>query len=368
MPIFNRMKRLYTLITSIILFIMVSVANAQNGNGGGNGGNGAGSSFGQLIKSSPADATLLFENYAEPFFKGLGTGLNSGWNNTAKTKKLLHFDLRITANVAEVPAGAQSFDVTKIGLSNHLQVSDTSKTNIAPTFGGSKNAPTPTMNIIDNNGKTIGTFNMPNGVIKYIPAPDIQLTIGLVHNTDITIRTTPTINIGSNSGSVGEIGFGIKHDIIQDFAGKGVPIPFDLAIAVNYNRINYNLPLNVQPDNGTQPASGSASDFSNQHINGYFSGFNLQAIISKKLLFFTPFFSVAYQSANTSLGILGNYPITTSSGVYTTVTDPVHINETSISGLRADIGFQLTPGFFRIFVSGSVAEYKSVNAGIGFGF
>jgi hypothetical protein len=360
------MKKLYPQITFVILMVTVFQANAQSGNNNssGNGGNG----FSQLIKSSPADATLLFQNYAEPMFKGLGTGLNSGWNNTAKTKKLLHFDLRITANVAQVPTSDQSFDVTKIGLSNHLQVDPASTTSIAPTFGGSKNAPTPLMDIKDNGGNTIGTFNMPNGVIKYIPAPNIQLTIGLVHNTDITIRTTPQINIGSNSGSVQMIGFGIKHDLIQDFAPKGKPIPFDLAIAVNYNRINYNAPLNVQPDNGTAPAPGSQSDFSNQRVNGYFSGFNVQAIISKKLLFFTPFLSVAYQTANTSLGILGNYPVTTSAGEYSTVTDPVHINETSINGLRADIGFQLNLAVFRIFASISEGQYQSVNGGIGFGF
>jgi hypothetical protein len=359
------MKKLYTLSITVVLIFAVLRADAQNGNGNGNGG---GNGFGQLIKSSPADATLLFQNYAEPLFRGLGTGLNSGWNNTAKTKKFLHFDLRITANVAQVPTSDQSFDVTKIGLSNHLQVDPSSTTNMAPTFGGNKNGATPLMDIKDNSGSTVGTFNMPNGVIQYVPAPNIQLTIGIFRNTDLTVRTTPTINIGSNSGSVQMIGFGLKHDIIQDFAGKGKTKPFDLAIAINYNRINYNAPLNVQPDNGTQPASGSSSDFSNQRVNGYFSGTNVQAIISKKLLFFTPFFSVAYQSANTNLGILGNYPITTGSGVYSTVTDPVHINETSISGFRADAGFQLNLLVLRIYASVSEGQYLSANAGIGLGF
>jgi hypothetical protein len=359
------MKKLYAL-SAIIFFILITLnANAQNGSGNGNGG---GNGFGQLIKSSPADATLLFENYAEPLFRGFGTGLNSGWNNTAKTKKFLHFDLRITATVAQVPPSDRSFDVTKIGLSNHLQVDPASTTTIAPTFGGSKNAPTPLMDIKDNSGNTISTFNMPNGVIQYVPAPNIQLTIGIFRNTDLTVRTTPSINIGNNSGSVQMIGFGLKHDIIQDFAGKGKTKPFDLAIAINYNRINYNAPLNVQPDNGTQPAAGSSSDFSNQRVNGYFSGTNVQAIISKKLLFFTPFFSVAYQSANTNLGILGNYPVTTSTGVYSTVTDPVHINETSISGFRADVGFQLNLLILRIYASVSEGQYLSANAGIGLGF
>ncbi|MFI5137770.1 MAG: DUF6588 family protein [Sphingobacteriales bacterium] len=360
------MKKIYPLITTIIFLFMVTAANAQYGNGNGNG-NGSGNSFGQLIKSSPADATLLFQNFAEPMFKGFGTGLNSGWNNTAKTKKLLHIDLRITANVAQVPTGDQNFDVTKIGLSNHLTVDPQSTTNIAPTFGGSKSGQTPLMDIKDNNGNTISTFNMPNGVIQYVPAPNIQLTIGLVHNTDLTIRTIPTIKIGS-TGSVGMIGFGVKHDLIQDFAPKGKPYPFDLAIAVNYNRINYSNSLNVQPDNGTVAAPGNSSDFSNQRISGNFSGFNVQAIFSKKLLFFTPFIAVAYQTANTSLGVLGNYPVTSSATQYTTVTDPVHINETSISGLRADIGFQLNLAILRIYASVSEGQYLSGNAGIGLGF
>ncbi len=141
------MKKFYTLITSIILIIMVSQASAQSGNGNGNSN---GSGFDQLIKSSPGDATKLIQNFAEPLFKGFGIGLNSGWNNTAKTKKFLHFDLRISANIAQVPTSAQSFDVTQIGLSNHLQVDPSSTTNIAPTFGGSKSAATPLMDIKDN--------------------------------------------------------------------------------------------------------------------------------------------------------------------------------------------------------------------------
>ncbi len=145
-------------------------------------------------------------------------------------------------------------------------------------------------------------------------------------------------------------------------------MPFDLAIAVNYNKISYDKTLSVQPDNGTTPASGSQTDFSNQRISGSFSGTFVQAIISKKLLFFTPFLSLCYQSANTSFGVLGNYPVTSSSGTYTTVTDPVHINENSISGFRADIGFQLNLFALRIFASYSPGQYQSANAGIGLGF
>src|SRR6201996_6283519 len=132
------MKKIYILTTVALLITGAFKANAQSSDDSG---------FDQLIKSSPGDATKLLQNFAEPLFKGFGVGLNSGWNNTAKTKKFLHFDLRLTANVAMVPVSDQSFDVTKIGLSNHLTPDASSPTNIAPSFAGDKNAATPKMDI-----------------------------------------------------------------------------------------------------------------------------------------------------------------------------------------------------------------------------
>ena len=356
------MKKLYHLIFAAALIVTALNARAQSNNND-NGDDG----FNQLIRSTPADATKLVQAYAEPLFKGFGIGLNSGWSNTAKTKKLLHFDLRITANVAMVPSSDKSFDVRNIGLSNHVTVDASSSTTLAPTIGGDKDAATPVMRINDDNGNKIGSFTMPKGQVPVIPAPNIQLTVGLVHNTDLTIRTIPTIHISDDIGSVSMVGFGIKHDIIQDFA-KHAPKPFDLALAINYNRISYSKPMDVQPDAGTTAAPGQSTDFSNQHIDATFSGVNFQAILSKKLLFFTPFAAIAYQTAKTDFGVLGNYPIKATNTTYTTVTDPVHINETSVSGLRADVGFQLNLAILRIYASVSTGQYVSGNAGIGLGF
>ena len=54
---------------------------------------------------------------------------------------------------------------------------------------------------------------------------------------------------------------------------------------------------------------------------------------------------------------------------YTTLTDPVHINENSIAGIRGDVGFQLNLAILRIYASvGSGSGYISGNGGIGLGF
>lgn len=355
------MKKLYPLFTAAILILITSAAKAQDG-------------FSALIKSGPADATKLVNAYGEPLFKGIGVGLNSGWYSSAKPNKLLHFDLRITASAAFVPTSDQSFDVTKIGLSNNVRPDNSSQT-IAPTFGGSKSANGPLLDIYDDNGRKVGTYTMPSGKLSVIPTPQIQLTVGLIGNTDLTVRAIPAINLGS-SGNISSIGFGIRHDIMQDFVGKTADklIPFDLAIALGYSHLSMNIPLTVNPDAGAIPKDNQQStDFSNQHVGATFNNFMIQAIISKKILFFTPFLSVGYNNTHTAFGTIGNFPVTTGqtfagTSTYTTYNNPININETSIDGFRADLGFQLTPGFFRIYVSGSVAQYKSVNAGIGFGF
>lgn len=344
------MKKIYSFIIITALTACALKSNAQDG-------------FDELIKSNAADATLLFQNYANPLLKGFGVGMNSGWNNTAATKKLLHFDLRITANAALVPEMDKSFDVTKIGLSSSIRPNSQSPTNIAQTFGGNKDAASPIMDIYDKNNKLLSTFTMPEAVLHIIPAPTIQLTVGLVKNTDVTFRITPDIKIGDDAGKVGMFGIGFKHNIIKDFVKAS---PFDLAVAVNYNRLKYSKTLDVENEDGTSNASN------NQRIDATFSGLNIQAILSKKILFFTPFVAVAYQTSNANLGVLGNYVVKSEKDgnnySYRTLTDPIRIDKTTVSGLRADLGFQLNLAVFRIYASGSIGEYKSVNGGIGFGF
>lgn len=347
------MKRIFTLIL-FAAFISME-ANAQDG-------------IGELFKSGPADATKLIQAYAEPFFKGFGTGINGGWTNTAKTKKLFRLEVRVSASAVFVPSADKTFDITQIGLSNQIRPSTSN--HIAPTFGG--NVTAPSIDVYSTGGSKIATFQLPSGTSSIIPAPQIQATLGLVFNTDVTLRYLPTINIGDKYGKVDMIGFGVKHDIMQDFGVVGKLVPFDLALAFGYTKLSYTFPLTVNPDQGSTPKDASQStDFSNQRVEGHFSGVNVSAIISKKLLFFTPFASVGYSSASTDIGMLGNYPFTNgTNGVtatYTTYNNPISINETSISGLRADIGFQLDFIVLKLYASYSAAQYSSINGGIALG-
>lgn len=331
------------------------------------------SGVGELIKSGPADATKLAQAYLNPFFKGIGVGLNTGWHNTANVKKVGRFELRGGITGVSVPQADKMFDVTKLGLSNNLRPSNANSV-LSPTFSGSKSNG-PTMDIYDSNNNKIQSFNLPGGTnFSIIPVPQLQGSVGLPKGIELDLRATPTFNLGKGIGTAGMIGGGIKVEVLQLITGKTAKklLPIDLAVAAGYTQINYKLALDVKAD-GALPKDGQqSSDFSNQKVDAKLSGLNVEAILSKKLLFFTPFISVGYNGATTKANLLGNYPIVTGATLlgtrtYTTFANPVSINQKDVSGLRTNIGFQLNLVFFRMYASYSMAEYNAINAGIGFG-
>jgi hypothetical protein len=352
------MKKLFTLI--LLVSIVGANVNAQDISG--------------LFKGNSSDVNALINAYTNPLFKGFGNGLNGGWTNTAKTQKFLRFAIRVSVTGSMVPDADKNFDINSLGLAN-IKPTNPSQS-ISPTFGNSSSVAGQNITFTDpTNPLAQYKTQLAPGVSTIIPAPQVQFTIGLIKNTDLTLRVIPTISVpGGKYGSVGMFGFGVKHNIAQDFGTASHLIPFDLAVAVGYTRLSYNDPLTVTPDANNAGVSGS-TDFSNQSLQGNFSGWNTQVIISKKLLFFTPFASVGYLSSTTDVSLQGNYPFVTGADItgrpkYTTKANPIAINgpASQVSGARADVGFQMSLFLFKIYASYSFAEYQSFNGGIGLGF
>ncbi|TKB96810.1 DUF6588 family protein [Pedobacter cryophilus] len=329
----------------------------------------------ELIKSGPEDAAKLAKAYLNPFFKGLGFGMNSGWYNSAKAKNLGKFDLRIQASAAMVPSSDQSFDIRTLGLSNKTRLRNPANFSTPTAFGANNEGPE--LVLYDNNGTEVGSFNMPAGSgIKFVPSPQVQATIGIIKNTDVSIRYSPEIGKSEDYGTVQVLGFGIKHEITKLLMpGKTEKIiPIDIAIAAGYNQIKYNYQV-AQADQVDD--SNSGQDLK-QRVEGKFSGYTFDAIVSKKIALFTPFFSIGYNTAKTDLGLLGNYivrtsaptvisPLPNSPDKFTTFTDPVKFKQDDIAGVRSSIGFSLHLAIFRLYGAYSIGEYQAYTAGIGLG-
>lgn len=310
---------------------------------------------GGLFKSAPADATKLVDAYMSPLFKGIGIGLNSGWHNTAKTKSFLRFDLRFTGTLATVPSEDKSYNTNTLGLATIKPAQGSN--GIGSTFVGAE-TPGAKMEIYANGNPTGETFNLPAGTKEWntVPSAQIQATIGLPKNIDITLRYLPTINLGSDVGEINIYGAGAKIEVLPLIMGKKDKlIPFDVAVAFGFTKTNYDLDLDV--NNGK---------YKDQKLEVSLNGFNTEAIISKKILFFTPFASVGYVSTKSSLNALGSYDFQTAGGT-AKFTNPVSISHNDISAMKASLGFQLNLAFLRVYGSYTQSKYSYFNGGIGFG-
>ena len=330
-------------ILAFSLFAFVQRANAQQ-------------DVGNLFVSGPEDATKLVNAYLDPLYKGFGQGLNDGWTNTAKSKGFLKFEVRISTSAAFVPQSARSYDVNTLGLRNIKPAVGSSS--IGPTAFG-KDEDGGRMEVYTSDGLPTGRFfNLPRGIgFHAVPAPQIQATLGLPKNIDISLRAMPKINFGDDFGSISMIGVGAKVELLPLILGATDKlIPVDIALAGGFTQYKYNLNLNI--DNTSN---------SDQRIDARFNGVNIDAIVSKKILFFTPFASIGYQTAKTNLKALGTYSFDTSPLTSVSYTDPVSVKQTDIDGIRGSLGFQLKFGFFKFYGSYTQAKYSMVNAGIGFG-
>lgn len=343
----NRSFKFYTLFSVLLVApILINKVNAQD--------------VSDLIKSGKADATKLAQAYFAPAFKGFGFGMNSAWYNSAKAKNLGKFDLKIQATGALVPENDQSIRFSELGLSSNINYGAPNAT--SPTLFG-KDEPGATITVLDN-GKS---FNMPKGSgFNIVPSPQLQLTVGLIKNTDISLRYTPKLP-SDEYGSLQALGFGLKHEITKYILpGKTEKIiPINIAVAFGYNQLTYDYKVKVVDQlNDENPGVDQ-----NQRVAVKLSGYTIDAVLSKKLSVFTPFISVGYNTAKTEFDVLGNYSFTdpTEDSGFTNVTDPITIRQTDIAGMRGNIGFSLHLAFLRLYGAYSIGEYQAVTGGIGFG-
>ena len=299
-----------------------------------------------LIKGSAADATKLLSAYFNPVFKGVGVGLNSGWATSAKTAGFLRFDVRVSGALAYAPETDKSFDVLALDLQT-LRPTNLTNT-ISPTVIGSNKSGVEMVNQFGPQKP----FNLPNATsLQVIPSPQVQATFGVLDNVDISLRYLffPFLE---NYGRFNILGAGAKVEILPLILGKtGKMLPVEIAIAGGYSQLKYKKSLDL--NNGT---------YNDQVLDATIDGYSAEAIVSKKITFFTPFASVGYHKSAHQLNALGTYELGGS-----TVKDPVRISESTVSNIKATAGFQLKFVFFKLYAAYSVSDYNYMNIGVGFG-
>ena len=314
------MKRNFTFIAAVMFSFAVGLknANAQQS-----------SDFETVLQGGIGDANTYLKNYMDPFASSLGNGLANGWYNTARPHKTLGFDLTFNANFAIIPDVASTFTFNADDY-NNIRLEDPTQ-NSLPTFtGGETTNRLEVFGPREIEGETYtydATVDAPDGFglsdlpgPLAVPTPTVQLGVGIVKSTDLIIRLTPEVNV--DGLSFRSFGLGVKHDFKQWIPGMKM-LPFDLSALVGFNRISTTYQIDEQ--------AGQFAEFG-------VSATTVQAIISKKLLFFTPYAGLGFNVINSNLAMKGDYEFTDGDGNPFVITDPIDINFDGSGGPRFTVG------------------------------
>jgi hypothetical protein len=247
--------------------------------------------------------------------------------------------------------------------------------NISPTVAGA-DAPGPLIQVEDDEGNIIGTFNMLNGYnLDIIPVPMAQVGLGVLPHTDLIVRYIPDLTYNNNGTTMklGSWGLGLKHNFME-----WVPflkdLHFDASLFGSYSQVDEQNDINFTPeDYDLNDVTVTFTNDESQYMQVKAKTTKFGLIVSKKLGILTFFGGIGQSTSESYLDLIGKYPvITTAENGDWVITnedaliDPISIKYTS-KNLCMDAGLKLQLGFFGIFGSVIKAEYISYNAGISFG-
>jgi hypothetical protein len=309
----------------------------------------------RVLEGGVEDANILLRKYAEPLAIGFGAGLNSGWISAPAPHKPLGFHVRVGASVAMVPGSDRAFTVTDEELSTLRVVNPEIRE--SPTASGVDDAATYIFETVERHpetGEALAQFEMPSGTgYPYVPAPEIQLGVGLVRNTSVMLRFVPSLEF-EEFGSVGMFGAGVQHGLNQWIPG-GKLLPVDLAVQLGFTRFGMNVNLNESDGRGS----------SDQELDWNANAFAMNVVAGKSLPIISGYAGLGWETSSSDIALKGTYEIETETGTEQ-VKDPIALNFNGANGLHALAGMRLRLFVLTINAEYTLARYPSLNAGIGF--
>ena len=128
-------------------------------------------------------------------------------------------------------------------------------------------------------------------------------------------------------------------------------LPFDLSGLVGYNKISTTYQIDE--------TAGQFAEFGA-------SATTIQAIISKKLLFFTPYAGLGLNIVNSNFAMRGDYVFNENTNEEVTVTDPIDIAFDGSGGPRFTVGARVKILWvLALNVDYTIQKYNTLSVGVG---
>ena len=328
--------------------------------------------LGSVVLASD-DASTLLQNYLNPAMKGLMSSMNAGWYSTAKTHKKLGFDITFGLNASFTPDKDKVFEFIADDY-NFISITGGGSTSI-PTVLGKDNTTTAfNVSVPYQNGNfKLGSFELPGGIAKdlpasAVPAPFVQVGLGLPFKTTIKLRYVPKTGFASKVNA-NLIGLGLQHDLTQYFGLVG-KLPFSVSLlgaytssTIDYTIRNGDLTNNVSVTNGLAQFKVKT--------------WTVQALGSLDFQIVTLYGGLGFNGGTSTFKVNGDYDLTyqevSSSGtdqgttITESISDPISLKFKS-TGARATLGARLNLTFFKIFADYTLQEYNTATLGFAFSF
>lgn len=294
----------------------------------------------QTVDGSLSDSETIVEGYMSPLGSALGSGLNAGWYNTAKTHGLGRFDVTAGIHFIGFPNESKSFNP-----SNDLNYLVIENNENIPTFiGGNTNSQ---IGILDPTGNFQYLFDAPRGTdLPVLPVPYFQGSVGLIKSTELMFRISP-LKIDFGQLELGYWGFGFKHDIMQ-WIPVAKRIPIDLSILAGYSQL-----------------SSKFNFYDDKNMDFKVKAFTSSLILSKKLSFITLYSGLGYNYSSSNLKLNGEYVIGNPQEEQITLNNPLDLNFGGTNGFKGNLGLRMKILIFTIHAQYTKAEYDIFSIGLG---
>ena len=293
-----------------------------------------------------------------PLMKGAIYSSNGGWFNSAKVHDKLGVDLSLRLNTSFVPSADQVFSISNLEYI-------TSRADDLPTIIGS-NRQEDLIVTIPSDGilpemKTI--IKSPSGIksklpLGAVPAPVLQLGIGIPFDTEVIIRYSPEYHRKGIDMSLK--GIGIKHNLLQYF-GPIDKFPLNVSAFASFSKME--IDYDIQSF-GSINGVGQVAQFS---LNNY----NLLLLASLDVMVINFYTGFGLSGGNSSFKMLGQYDLEyqTESNIPVTrfLKDPIDMNF-NVSGFQTTIGAKFKFLIFSAFADFTFQEYNTLSAGISINF
>ena len=308
-----------------------------------------------LLEAGSADAETYLENYTAPLFEGFGYAMNGGWYNTGKVHNLGGFDITITGTAAFFPSKKQWWEFSNDDFQN-IELKNSTSTKV-PTILGPNIDPDQLdeIRLFDEEGEELIRLSPLTGIgldesdipiIKSnaLPAPTVQVGIGLIKMTEVKLRWVPNISAVNGSLRFNQFGLGVLHEMTSKALRK-TEFPLDLSFLISYGRTFSSIELDESQD---------------QQVSFAIHGATTQFIASKTLSFLTLYSGAGFSGTLTNFNITGNFELSDVGNLV----DPISIKTRGISP-RINLGARILYAYTSIHVEYVLQEFPLLTIGFG---